>query len=139
MVVVFSMKLLANLFLSLAKGFASLSGRELSAIIGRTDFRVEFRKATDTDNYSWEQFYDSGNIFFEGFANPVKIDPPKLNESLNEDNFSPSEKYRMGMQMNLLSQAFDTHGKGLDLMEKLLIANIGAVLLIGAILVVLLG
>lgn len=142
------MRILANLFLGIAKAFASLSGRQISIIIDEHDFRIAWRKAKSTDNYAWKKLYKNGNIFFDGFANPIKILPPNSDSTekqasshilVDKADFIPSQKYATAMKHDLMRQAFDTRSSGLSMIEKLLIANIGAILLIGAILVVLLG
>ena len=132
------MKSLANFFTGMAKTFASLSGREKTIVIDEHSFSIDWRKTTDTDNYSWDgNLYEKGNIFIKDKANPIKISP---SEADNQDiELKSSKEYKTAMRMNLLQQAFDTRGSGLDLMEKLLIANIGVLIVGFGVLVVVLG
>lgn len=130
---------LGNIILNISKGIASFDNSELAIILKEHDFDVTFRKAEDTESHSYDDFYASGSLYLNKYANPIKIVPSDIEDSDKNYDLITSSKYKAAMSMNVIRDAFDTGGTGLDMVEKLLIANIAAIVGVGIIIFMVMG
>ncbi len=113
--------------------------REKCVVIDEHDFTIEYRDTNGTEDYDFDSsHYESGNLYFKGYANPVRIPKPEDEHSVKQEDIDliPSKKYRTVMDMTLLEQALDTGGAGFSMVEKLLMVNIGVLVMGIGILVV---
>ena len=113
---------LENFMLGIAKTVAQLKGSELSYRINNHSINTSFVTPETTDTRVWEDFYDKGNIYIGEYANPVKISPSDINDE-NYDIIT-TEKYKTYMRQRAIQEAFNTEGTGLEMTDKLIIANI---------------
>lgn len=134
----YSMSKLANFLLNISKTWAKTRGREPAITIGNNKFNYKFVKTKSNSKYSWENFYEFGNFFFEDYSNPIKIEYPST-ESEKDYDLIPSKKYKQFMKMEIINRAFSTKSSKYDLLTKLMIASIALNILFGTTILAILG
>lgn len=125
------MSIMANLGLALIDKYAAKRGRNLKVTIDDKQITWKYVKPKSTDKYVWEDHYINGGLYWKGYAEPLFFEgdtPDKL--ELRRTSYLDTV-----VNQHELKQAVNTAGDGLDMMEKLMLANIGAIVLLGVILI----
>lgn len=125
-------KRILNFVVSLAVGVAEVLGMKLKVELSEHRINLSLVEPEKLTKRAYDSnHYENGNVFIEGFANPVKV---KLDDARDELELIASERYKHFMKMTLLKDLIrSTEGNGwtLEKMVQLLIAltivNIGLV------------
>lgn len=110
---------------------ASARNNEPKITISEHSIDIQYVNPSDMDKRAWDSSqYHRGNIFIEGYANPVRIEK----DDKEGINLIPSTKYQDFMKTKVIRDALHSKGRDTDMMIKIMI-GIGILQLISIILV----
>lgn len=124
-VVVRSMRRLANFTLTMAKAFASLSGSKLEIRTEDNSVSVRFTKPVDTETRLWKDYYSNAAIYIKDACEPVYLERKK--EESGEYNIKSSNYLKTFMEQQVIKQSFNAKGMKNQRLEYLLYACLGGI------------
>lgn len=128
---------LATIAVGISRSFGRMLGNELAVVVTPHKINLEMVDPDKTDRDWDETLYTHGNIYFRGFANPIKPKFPDTEEHAREEmelELISSDRYKQMMEQTLMQDIIEegTPDSGLTLSKVLVILAVLQVTMTGA-------
>jgi hypothetical protein len=119
---------IATLAVGISRSFGRVLGNQIAVIVTPHRIKLRMIDPDSTDRYWDESFFTAGNIYFEGFANPIKPRVPESESEAREEReleLITSDRYKEMMEQSLITDIIGegTKDSGLTLLHVLVIVT----------------
>lgn len=90
-------------------------------------FDVEYVRPEHCEDHHWgNDLHSEGNLYLEGFANPVAFDWESFDKQVDsgkvDSSWIPDERWRFWMRQDALESAMNTEGAQEEMLKKFMLA-----------------